>query len=177
MDYHIPMCSDSPALYRPTLYRPFMKRLTIIAMLASALASCTPAWQQPVAPEDVIFLGRSETETRDNITVTVAVPSEEETQQLFGTNLYKSRVQPVWISVENRTQQSLTLMRNAVDDASISPAEAAFLRHAGPKPVDSKMDLFFRRLNLRTLLRLAPPSTAISSPTSMRGLKTSMLTY
>jgi hypothetical protein len=53
-------------------------------------------------------------------------------------------VQPVWISVENRTQQRLTLMRNAVDDAYISPAEAAFLRHAGPKQVDSKMDLFFQ---------------------------------
>ncbi|MBT5888541.1 MAG: hypothetical protein HOH52_02065, partial [Halieaceae bacterium] len=144
MDYHVPMRFGSPALYHPTLYRPFMKRLTIMAMFASALVSCTPAWQQPVAPEDVIFLSRSETETRDNVTVTVAVPSEEETQQLFGTNLYKSRVQPVWISVENRTQQRLTLMRNAVDDAYISPAEAAFLRHAGPKQVDSKMDLFFQ---------------------------------
>ena len=92
MDYHSSMRFSSPGLYRPTLYRSLMKRLTIMAMLASALVSCTPAWQQPVAPEDVIFLSRSETESRDNITVTVAVPSEEETQQLFGTNLYKSRV-------------------------------------------------------------------------------------
>ena len=122
MAYHIPMRSDRLAFYRSTLYRLFMKRPAIIAVLASALASCTPAWQQTVAPEDVIFLSRSETETRDNITVTVAVPSEEETQQLFWTNLYKSRVQPVWISVENRTQQRLTLMRNAVDNAYISPA-------------------------------------------------------
>ena len=157
MDYHVLMRFGSPALYHPTLYRPFMKRLTIMAMFASALVSCTPAWQQPVAPEDVIFLSRSETETRDNVTVTVAVPSEEETQQLFGTNLYKSRVQPVWISVENRTQQRLTLMRNAVDDAYISPAEAAFLRHAGPKQVDSKMDLFFQSAEFKN--PVAPGAT------------------
>ena len=54
MDYHVLMRFGSP-----TLYRPFMKRLTIMAMFASALVSCTPAWQQPVAPEDVIFLSRS----------------------------------------------------------------------------------------------------------------------
>ena len=78
MDYHNPMFAGSHTLHRPTLYRA-LKRLVLLATLASALASCTPAWQQPVAPEDVIFLSRSETETRDNITVTVAVPSEEET--------------------------------------------------------------------------------------------------
>ena len=55
MDYHSSMRFSSPGLYRPTLYRSLMKRLTIMAMLASALVSCTPAWQQPVAPEDVIF--------------------------------------------------------------------------------------------------------------------------
>ena len=91
MDYHNPMFAGSHTLHRPTLYRS-LKGLVLMA----TLASCTPAWQQPVAPEDVIFLSRSETETRDNITVTVAVPSEEETQQLFGTNLYKSRVQPIF---------------------------------------------------------------------------------
>jgi hypothetical protein len=139
MDYHIEMLSGCPALYLPAV-----RRLIIMALLGLPLLSCTPAWQQPIAPENISFLSRSETQTHDDISVTVAVPSEEETQQLFGTNLYKSRVQPVWISVENRTQQGLTLMRNAVDDAYISPAEAAFLRHAGPRQADREMDLFFQ---------------------------------
>ena len=40
-------------------------------------------------------------------------------------------------------------MRTAVADAYISPAEAAFLRHAGPKLVNREMDLFFQTVEFK----------------------------
>ena len=122
-----------------------------IAMLRSLalwalplLVACTPAWQQPMSEDTVDVLRDSKTVTRDGVTVTVAVPSAEQTLQLFGTDLYKSRVQPVWVRVENQTGQDLTLMRSAIDDAYVSPAEAAYLRHAGSTETKRAMDIFFQ---------------------------------
>jgi len=108
------------------------------------LIACTPAWQKPMSADAVDILNDSKAVTRNGVTVTVAVPSAEQTLQLFGTDLYKSRVQPVWVRVENQTEQDLTLMRSAIDDAYVSPAEAAYLRHAGSAETRRAMDVFFQ---------------------------------
>lgn len=113
--------------------------------LLPLLFSCTPAWQDPIPLGQVDISHGSNSLSRDGVTVTVAVPSAEETFQLFGTDLYKSRVQPVWVRIENGTEQDLTLMRHAIDDAYVSPAEAAYLRHAGSKERKRAMDVFFQQ--------------------------------
>ena len=113
--------------------------------LLPLLFACTPAWQDPIPLEQVDLSHGSKSLSRDGVTVTVAVPSAEETFQLFGTDLYKSRVQPVWVRIENGTEQDLTLMRHAIDDAYVSPAEAAYLRHAGSKERKRAMDVFFQQ--------------------------------
>ena len=114
------------------------------AGIALLLIACTPAWQQPVSKDEVDLLGDSKTLSRGGVTVTVAVPSAEQTLLLFGTDLYRSRVQPVWVRVENQSNQDLTLMRSAIDDAYVSPAEAAYLRHAGSQASKRTMDVFFQ---------------------------------
>ena len=74
------------------------------ALLAlSGLAACTPYWQEPIPADQIAFEGESKSASRDGATVTVAVPSAADTEQLFGTDLYASHVQPVWIKVENQT--------------------------------------------------------------------------
>ena len=122
--------------------RAILRTLALSTM--SLLIACTPAWQQPVPEDEVDLLSESKTLTRDDVTVTVAVPSAEQALLLFGTDLYKARVQPVWVRVENQSAQDLTLMRSAIDDAYVSPAEAAYLRHAGSKETKRAMDIFFQ---------------------------------
>ena len=122
--------------------RAILRTLALSTM--SLLIACTPAWQQPVPEDEVDLLSESKTLTRDGVTVTVAVPSAEQALLLFGTDLYKARVQPVWVRVENQSAQDLTLMRSAIDDAYVSPAEAAYLRHAGSKETKRAMDIFFQ---------------------------------
>lgn len=117
------------------------------------LIACTPAWQQPVSGEQLGLFESSKTVSRDGVTVTVAVPSAEQTLQLFGTDLYKSRVQPVWVRVENTTAQDLTLIRNAIDDAYVSPAEAAYLRHAGSAETKRAMDVFFQESEFKNPIK------------------------
>ena len=68
-----------------------------------ALTACTPAWQPPLPADEIALETASQTVSRGGATVTVAVPSAMDTKQLFGTDLYKSRVQPVWIKIENET--------------------------------------------------------------------------
>ena len=70
-----------------------LRTLTLSTM--SLLIACTPVWQQPVPEDEVDLLSESKTLTRDGVTVTVAVPSAEQALLLFGTDLYKARVQPV----------------------------------------------------------------------------------
>ena len=53
-------------------------------------------------------------------------------------------MQLVWIKIENETGQDLVMMRHAIDDAYISPAEAAYLRHSGSKEMKREMDIFFQ---------------------------------
>ena len=122
--------------------RAILRTLALSTM--SLLIACTPAWQQPVPEDEVDLLSESKTLTRDGVTVTVAVPSAEQALLLFGTDLYKARVQPVWVRVENQSALDLTLMRSAIDDAYVSPAEAAYLRHAGSKETKRAMDIFFQ---------------------------------
>ena len=109
----------------------------------SLMSACTPAWQEPIPADQIDFVSMSQTASSAGATVSVAVPSEEETKALFGTDLYAARVQPVWIKVVNQTAQDLILLRNAIDDAYISPAEAAYLRHSGSKQTKREMDIFF----------------------------------
>lgn len=116
----------------------------LLALCAST--ACTPYWQEPISAEEIAFEAENKSLSRGGTTVTVAVPSASDTEQLFGTDLYASRVQPVWIQVENQTGQDLIMMRHAVDDAYISPAEAAYLRHAGSKEIKREMDIFFQRM-------------------------------
>ena len=117
---------------------------TLLAL--SGLAACTPYWQEPIPADQIAFETASKSVSRDGATVTVAVPSAADTEQLFGTDLYASHVQPVWIKVENQTGQDLIMLRHAVDDAYISPAEAAYLRHAGSKETKREMDVFFQEM-------------------------------
>ncbi len=117
------------------------------------LIACTPTWQQPVSGEQLELWENSKTVSRDGVTVTVAVPSAEQTLELFDTDLYKSRVQPVWVRVENTTAQDLTLIRNAIDDAYVSPAEAAYLRHAGSAETKRAMDIFFQESEFKNPIK------------------------
>ena len=56
--------------------RAILRTLALSTM--SLLIACTPAWQQPVPEDEVDLLSESKTLTRDGVTVTVAVPSAEE---------------------------------------------------------------------------------------------------
>jgi hypothetical protein len=80
-----------------------MKQTTLALIFVSALTATGCASFQPLPIEQVPFIERAQTQKTNDISVTVAVPTEEEARRLFDAKLDKKRIQPVWIEIVNDT--------------------------------------------------------------------------
>jgi len=85
-----------------------------------------------------------------------AVPSAKETIALFGTNLYRRNVQPVWIEVRNDGDQTLLLSPMGLDPGYYSPRETAH-RSAADKSI-AELNRDYETRGIRRL-RIPPRST------------------
>ncbi len=111
-----------------------------ILLLTGGCATVKPP--QPL--DEIPFLERSQTQERDGLRITVAALSEDEAQSAFGVKLSKKRIQPVWIDIENSTDEQYHLMLNAIDPRYYSAMEAADLFHkAGNRTVNEQLDQYF----------------------------------
>lgn len=105
--------------------------------------------------EMVPFKDRAVTQVDAGITVTAAVPSADEARDLFGVSLYKKLVQPVWIEIENSTQDWVSFMPISVDGDYHTPIEVAAL-NKGRKAREQAEQFFFQN---GIDLQLAPGET------------------
>ncbi|MEP4145941.1 MAG: LssY C-terminal domain-containing protein [Halioglobus sp.] len=94
----------------------------VYSMRSPERSGVEPIFQgQQVAPPN----NRLHTQTEGKLLVSTAVPSKEETKKIFGMDLYKKGVQPVWVQVENRGETALYLTPMGLDQAYFTPREAA----------------------------------------------------
>jgi hypothetical protein len=105
--------------------------------------------------EMVPFKDRAVTQVDAGITVTAAVPSADEARDLFGVSLYKKLVQPVWIEIENSTQDWVSFMPISVDGDYHTPIEVAAL-NKGRKAREQAEQFFYQN---GIDLQLAPGET------------------
>jgi len=80
------------------------------------------------APNDRLY-----EQTDGNLVITASVPSSEETEQIYGTDLYRKNVQPVWIQVENRGDTDLFLTPMGIDPGYFTPRETANRTRSGSR--------------------------------------------
>ena len=108
-----------------------MKRLCHLLLFSLVFtAGCATSFE-PKPIESAGFRERSVTQSERGIAVTAAVPSAEETRELFGISLYRKRIQPVWLEVQNSTDEWVAYLPAGTDDEYQSPFEvAAFNRNA-----------------------------------------------
>lgn len=92
----------------------------LLSLLASAQDVATVNYRQVPAPND-----RLHEQTVGDVRVATAVPSAKEAQEIFGVNLYKNNVQPVWVEVENLGDKTLFLMSAGLDAAYYTSLETA----------------------------------------------------
>ena len=107
-----------------------MKQMNIrlIILVASSLLLHACASAPPVTPDNAgDYLARARTQVDNGISVTAGVPDRKETKAIFGSDLYKNGVQPVWLEITNSTDQKVTVLPAGLDPGYFSPTEAANL--------------------------------------------------
>jgi len=115
-------------------------RLVVPVFWVGLLTGCASGFD-PKPFESVPFLERAVTQTEDGIRVSTAVPSAGETRDLFGIALYKKGVQPVWIEIENNTDEEVAFFPVAIDSDYHSPIEVAALNRS--KKARAKAERYF----------------------------------
>jgi hypothetical protein len=128
------------------LYLQSAKHL-VSTLLIVSLVGCASSFDfKPV--ESVPFRDRAVTQVDGDIRVTAAVPDAKETRDLFGLSLYKKRVQPVWIEIENRTSKPVGFLPFGVDADYHTPFEIASLTRGDKKRQEAEQVLFRNSVNM-----------------------------
>lgn len=104
-------------------------RLWLLPLLAVITLSMVAVAQE----ERALFQGkqvappndRLHIQTDRNLTVATAVPSADETRKIFGVDLYSRNVQPVWVQVENSSENAVILTPMGLDSGYFTPRETA----------------------------------------------------
>lgn len=99
-----------------------------IGFLMLAMAGCA-SWQVPAEFDDSALRTRAESQQLRGVKLSAAVLSSEDSQRIFGVRVNEEEVQPVWIEVENNTDQALWLLRSGTDPDLFSPLEVAWSFH------------------------------------------------
>ena len=81
-------------------------------MVIVGFAGCRTLSPTPI--ERVPFREWAQSQSRNSITVTVAVSSADEALAIFDVKFYKKKIQPVWIKIGNATGQTLAFLPAAV---------------------------------------------------------------
>jgi hypothetical protein len=80
-------------------------------------------------PEERSFMERANTLRERRVEATVAVPSDHESERIFGVRLARHGLQAVWLEIANATEEHLWLDRLQLDPDYYTPLEAAQLVH------------------------------------------------
>ena len=80
-------------------------------------------------PDERSFLERAQTRHEGEVETTVAVPSDRESERIFGVRMARHGLQAVWLEVANGGGEPLWLDRVQLDPDYYTPLEAAHLVH------------------------------------------------
>ena len=139
-------------------------RMTLAILFALALAGCattrTTSPFEPKSINEVRFRDRSQSKDDPDVRVTTAVPSAEETEAIFGSNLAGKEIQPIWVKVENHSDKTYYLVSAAVDPNYFSPNEASNAVGGGlGSTAQKEIEYYFRSMTFRNPIQ---PDTAVS---------------
>ena len=99
-------------------------RTGIWVLVSLAFIGC--AQFQHKLPEALPFMERAQTKTDGEVRITVAVPSAEESKEIFGFPLAGKNIQPVWLEVENNSDTAFFLYHLPMDPDFYSSGEVAW---------------------------------------------------
>lgn len=131
--------------------------MLVLNLLFLTLAGCS-TWQVPPKYDTAKLQDRAVTQEVKGVRVNAAVLSSDDSLQMFGVNINKTGVQPIWIEVENPSQQMLWLLRSGTDPDIFSPLEVAWSFHTTfGGETNTRLDNHFDAMGFKN--PIAPGST------------------
>jgi hypothetical protein len=110
---------------------------------------------RPDPSADVTFITRAQQKSVPGIKVQVSALGARESQQSFGEDLAKFNIQPVWLAIENDTDDQLVFLSIAMDRDYYSPYEVSYRFHGILSfAANRARDEFFLK---RQIANVAPP--------------------
>ena len=102
---------------------------SLLLLLAGTLLFLTACSSAPTSqiysvPEGD-WKARITSQEKDGIKVSAAVPSAKESQEIFGTPLYKKGIQPVWLEISNSRERRVSFLPVGLDPQYFTPLEVA----------------------------------------------------
>jgi len=118
-------------------------RIALTFAILLTFSGCAATYDpQPLV--ESTFLERAQTKSRDGLTVTAAVLSRDESEEIFGVDLAAKGVQPVWVDIENNSGVPYMFMPVALDPGYFSPNEVSWMNHFRfGRSVNKRMDAVF----------------------------------
>ena len=129
--------------------RRFFASAPCAAILSLCLTGCG-TWQAPGDFNDAGLRARAVTASRQDVRVTAAVLSAEDSRRMFGADVNRLDVQSIWVEVRNQTPERLWLLRPGTDPDYFSPLEVAWSMHSPlAGETNARIDDHFDRLGFQ----------------------------
>ncbi|MGD8372608.1 MAG: LssY C-terminal domain-containing protein [Syntrophobacterales bacterium] len=121
-----------------------MQWLALWVVCILTVYGCATRAYNPRPMEEVPFKERAQTQYEDGIRATAVVLSGEECKEVFGVDLYKRGIQPIWIEIENKKKEMAIFLPYGVDPDYFSPLEVPYMFRSGfSKAARSQMNQYF----------------------------------
>ena len=108
--------------------------MPVLAVLFATSGGCA-TWQAPAPVDESELRTRAVSETVRDVRLSATVLSAEDSLRIFGFDVGATGIQPIWIEAENKTSDTLWLLRAGTDPDYFSSGEVAWSFH---KPFASK---------------------------------------
>ena len=104
---------------KPRVYTPALLLFSLVLSACSSTPEKAPPQLQGSYQDRIVV------QEDKGVTVSAGVPGADEAREIFGQDLYKQGVQPVWLRIENRRSEALTFLPVGLDPYYYSPLEVA----------------------------------------------------
>jgi LssY-like putative type I secretion system component LssY len=127
----------------------------LLGVVAAAAAGLNSFRFNPDTRGDASFISRAQKKAEPGIQVSISALGARESQESFGEDLAKHNIQPVWLSIENETDEQLAFLPIEMDPDYYSPYEVSYRFHGALSfAANRARDDFFLR---RQISSVVPP--------------------
>jgi LssY-like putative type I secretion system component LssY len=138
-----------------------MNKSRLYKILIAAIVVCVPAGVvimssfrfNPDPSSDADFIARAQLKSAPGIRVSASALGARESRRSFGDNLAKYDIQPLWLSIENETDDQLVYVQIATDPEYYSPYKVSYRFHgAFSSAANRARDLLFLQRQMPSIL-------------------------